>query len=72
MLDKTEGIVLKLLDTPKPALLFTIFTKKHGILSFIVKACEAVKKQAKGNILQPLNLLQLEIYLKRTTQFKPH
>lgn len=64
MLDKTEGIVLKTVRYAETSLIVTIFTKKHGILSFIVQGVRSSKNKQRGNILQPLNLLQLEIYLK--------
>ncbi len=64
MLDKTEGIVLKTTKYAESSLIVKIFTKKHGILSFMVQGVRSSKNKQKGNILQPLNCLNLEIYLK--------
>jgi DNA repair protein RecO (recombination protein O) len=64
MLDKTEGIVLKTTKYSESSLIVKIFTKKHGLLSFMVQGVRSSKNKQKGNILQPLNCLNLEIYLK--------
>ena len=64
MLDKTEGIVLKTVRYSESSLIVSIFTKKHGLLSFMVQGIRNSKNKQKGNILQPLNMLNLEIYLK--------
>ena len=64
MLDKTEGIVLKTIKYSESSVIVTIFTKKYGLLSFIVQGIRSNKNKQKGNILQPMNMLNLEIYLK--------
>ncbi len=64
MLDKTEGIVLKTTRYSESSVIATIFTKKHGVLSFMLQGIRSSKNKQKGNILQPLNMLNLEIYLK--------
>lgn len=64
MLDKTEGIVLKTTRYSESSVISRIFTKKYGLLSFIVQGVRSTKNKQKGNLLQPLNILQLEIYLK--------
>ena len=64
MLDKTEGIVLKTTRYSESSVIATIFTKKHGVLSFMLQGIRSSKNKQKGNILQPLNILNLEIYLK--------
>ncbi len=64
MLDKTEGIVLKTTRYSESSVIVKIFTKKYGILSFMVQGIRSSKNKQKGNILQPLNILNLEIYLK--------
>lgn len=64
MLDKTEGIVFKTTKYSETSVIATIFTKKYGLLSFILQGIRSNKNKNKGNILQPLNILNLEIYLK--------
>ncbi len=63
MLDKTEGIVLKNIKYSDSSIISKIFTKKHGLLSFMIKG---VRKQKKGggNIIQPIHFLDLDIYFK--------
>ncbi len=64
MLEKTEGIILKTTKYAETSLIAKIFTKKYGMLSFMVQGVRSSKAKQKGNILQPLNILQLDIYLK--------
>lgn len=64
MLDKTEGIVLKTTKYSESSIIARIFTKKYGLLSFILQGIRSSKNKQKGNILQTLNILNLEIYLK--------
>lgn len=64
MLDKTEGIVLKTVRYSESSLIVSIFTQKYGLLSFIVQGVRSSKNKQKGNILQPLVFLNLEIYIK--------
>lgn len=64
MLDKTEGIVLRTVRYSESSLIASIFTKKYGLLSFMVQGIRSSRNKQKGNILQPLNILTLEIHLK--------
>lgn len=64
MLDKTEGIVLKTTKYAESSIITNIFTKKYGLLSFIVQGIRSSRNKQKGNLIQPLNMLMLEIYLK--------
>ncbi|MFN8296165.1 MAG: DNA repair protein RecO [Chitinophagales bacterium] len=64
MLDKTEGIVLKTTKYAESSIITNIFTKKYGLLSFIVQGVRSSRNKQKGNLIQPLNMLTLEIYLK--------
>lgn len=64
MLDKTEGIVIRTTKYSESSVIASIFTKKYGLLSFIIPGIRSNKTKQKGNILQPLNILNLEIYLK--------
>jgi DNA repair protein RecO (recombination protein O) len=64
MLDKTEGIILKTTRYGETSIIAKIFTKKYGLLSFIIQGIRTAKNKQKGNLFQPLNILSLEIYLK--------
>ncbi len=64
MLDKTEGIILKTTKYSESSIIARIFTKKYGLLSFIIQGVRSSRNKQKGNILQPLNILQMDIYLK--------
>lgn len=63
MLEKTEGIVLSSLRYGDSSLITKILTKKHGLLSFMIKGARS-SKSGKGNLLQPLTILDLDIYFR--------
>lgn len=63
MLEKTEGLVLSSIKYAETSVIAKIFTRKFGILSFIVKGARN-SKTGKGNLLQPLNFLLLDIYYR--------
>ncbi|HMV13979.1 MAG TPA: DNA repair protein RecO [Chitinophagales bacterium] len=64
MLDKTEGIVLRQVRYAESSMIISIFTQKYGLLSFMVQGVRSNKSKQKGNMLQVLNILMLDIYLK--------
>ncbi len=64
MLDKTEGIVLRTVKYSESSVIAHIFTKKYGLLSFIIQGLRSSKNKQKGNLIQITNILQFEIYLK--------
>ncbi len=64
MLDKTEGIVLKTTKYSESSIIAKIFTQKYGVLSFMIQGVRSSRNKQKGNLIQPLNILNLEIYLK--------
>lgn len=64
MLDKTEGIVLKTTKYSESSIIAKVFTKKHGVLSFMVQGIRTSRNKQKGNLIQNLNILNLEVYLK--------
>ncbi len=66
MLEKTEGIVLKATRYGESSVIAKIFTKKFGLISFMLKGIRSNKSSKKGNIIQPLQMLQLNVYLKNT------
>lgn len=64
MLDFTEGIVLKTTKYSESSIIAKIFTKKYGVLSFIIQGIRSSKNKQKGNLFEPTNLLNLEIYFR--------
>lgn len=77
MLHKTPGIVLRAVKYGDTSLILSIFTELFGIQSYIVNGVRSSKpKAAKGNLLQPGNILDLVVYhheqknLQRISEFK--
>jgi DNA repair protein RecO (recombination protein O) len=62
MLEKTEGILFRSLRYGDTSLIVKIFTRKFGYLSFIVPGVRSSKSKQKGNLLQPMNILELDLY----------
>ncbi|WP_343305022.1 DNA repair protein RecO [Chitinophaga niabensis] len=77
MLHKTPGIVLRTVKYGDASVILSIFTELFGIQSYIVNGVRSSKpKAARGNILQPGNILDLVVYhndqknLHRISEFK--
>ncbi|HVI43576.1 MAG TPA: DNA repair protein RecO [Chitinophaga sp.] len=77
MLHKTRGIVLRTVKYGDTSLIVGIFTELFGMQSYIVNGARSSKpKAAKGNLLQPGNILELVVYhneiknLQRISEFK--
>lgn len=78
MLHKTPGIVLRTVKYGDTSVILSIFTELFGIQSYIVNGVRSSRpKAAKGNILQPGNILDLVVYhheqknIQRISEFKP-
>lgn len=70
MLAATEGIVLHFIKYGESSVIATIFTKDFGRQSYIVNASRSRKSKNKGGLLQPLFLLDLEVYQKQTREIQ--
>jgi DNA repair protein RecO (recombination protein O) len=77
MLHKTRGIVLRTIKYGDTSLIVSMFTELFGVQSYIVNGVRSSKpKAAKGNLLQPGNILELVVYhneiknLQRISEFK--
>lgn len=77
MLFKTEGIVLHVIRYRETSVIVKIFTDLFGIQSYIVNGVRSSKaRAAKGNLLQPGNILELVVYhreqknLQRISEYK--
>ena len=69
MLDKTHGIVLRSFKYSETSLISKIFTEKHGVLSFLVPGIRSSKNK-KGNVLQPGQLLEIDLYFRKNKNFQ--
>ncbi|RBL94199.1 DNA repair protein RecO [Chitinophaga flava] len=77
MLHKTRGIVLRTVKYGDTSVIVSIFTELFGLQSYIANGVRSSKpKAAKGNLLQPGNILELVVYhnelknLQRISEFK--
>lgn len=66
MIQKTRGIVLHHIKYSETSVIATIYTEKFGRQSFLIRGVRSKKASVKANILQPLFLLDLEVYYKPT------
>lgn len=64
MLEKTEGIVLKTTRFGETSIIAKIFTKKYGLISFMLKGIRSQKATKTASLIQPLQMLQLDISVK--------
>ena len=64
MLQKTRGIVLHSLKYGETGMITTIYTESFGRMSFLMQGIRARKSKVKGNHLQALFLVELEVYYK--------
>ena len=64
MLNKTRGIVLHHIKYSETSVIVTIYTETFGRQSYIINGVRSKKAKIKANILQPLFLLDMEVYHK--------
>jgi DNA repair protein RecO (recombination protein O) len=62
MLQKTKGLVIGLIKHSETSIICKIYTEKLGLQSYMVKGVRTSKSKSRANILQPLNILELEVY----------
>ncbi len=62
----TEGIVLHFIKYGESSVIATIFTRDFGRQSYIVNAARSRKSKNKASLLQPLFLVDLEAYQKKS------
>ncbi|CAL1521387.1 DNA repair protein RecO [Chitinophaga sp. MM2321] len=77
MLHKTRGIVIRTVKYGDTSVIVSVFTELFGLQSYIVNGVRSQKpKAARGNLLQPGNILDLVVYhneiknLQRISEFK--
>lgn len=64
MLHKTKGIVLHHIKYSDTSVIVTIYTEQFGRQSYIINGVRSKKAKIKASILQPLFLLDMEVYHK--------
>lgn len=64
MLFKTRGIVLHHIKYSETSVIVTIYTELFGRQSYLINGVRSKKAKIKANILQPLFLLDMEVYHK--------
>lgn len=77
MLHKTKGIVLHQFKYTDSSVIAHIYTERFGRQTYIFSGIRSKKSKGKINYLQPLHLLELEVYYKqksniqRIREFRP-
>lgn len=66
MLAATEGIVLHFIKYGESSVIATVFTREFGRQSYMVNASRSRKSKNKAGLLQPLFLLDMEVYQKQS------
>jgi len=67
MIVSTQGIVLQSIKYSDNSLIVKIFTKKHGVISFIVKNAFSKKSKQPSSYFSPLTILDI-IYNETSTE----
>ncbi|MFD2743380.1 MULTISPECIES: DNA repair protein RecO [Sphingobacterium] len=70
MILRTQGIALKLTDYSENSLVAQIFTRDHGLQSYLVQGAKKPKAKISLAILQPFHLLDMLVYHKDTNQLQ--
>lgn len=70
MLAATEGIVLHYIKYGESSVITTIFTREFGRQSYMVNASRSRKSINKASLLQPLFLVDLEVYQKQSREIQ--
>ena len=68
MLEKTRGIVLHSVKYSENSLVVVIYTEGFGRQSYMVSGVHSKKSARARRMLQPLDLLELEVYMKTSRE----
>lgn len=68
MLEKTRGIILHTVKYGDSSLIVTVYTEKFGRQAFLIHAVRSTRSKTKAGILQPLFIVDLEVYEKMTRE----
>lgn len=64
MLIKTEGIIFRSFKYSETSLIIDVFTKEHGLLSFIISGVRKKKSTVSAAMLQVMNIVDIVAYTK--------
>jgi DNA repair protein RecO (recombination protein O) len=64
VLEKTRGIILHTVKYGDNSLIMTVYTEKFGRQSYIINSARSSRSKNKAGLLQPLFIVDLEVYLK--------
>lgn len=70
MLEKTRGIVFHSVKYGDNSLILTIYTEKFGRQSLIINAARNSKSKNRAGLLQPLFIVDMEIYQKKNREIQ--
>ena len=70
MLGKTRGVILHTVKFGDHGLIVTLYTVEYGRQSYIMNAVRGTKSGNKAAILQPLFILEAEVYLKKSREIQ--
>ncbi len=62
MLQHTRGIVFRSVKYGETSLISKVYTEQFGIQSYIIKGARSGKSKTKAALLQPLSLLDMQVY----------
>jgi DNA repair protein RecO (recombination protein O) len=65
MLEKTRGIILHTVKYGDNSLIMTVYTEKFGRQSYMINGARSSRSKNKAGLLQPLFIVDLEIYQKK-------
>lgn len=64
MLQKTKGIALKITNYSESSIVAQVFTETLGLQSYLINGARKPKAKIHVNMLQPLHLLDMVVYVK--------
>ncbi len=70
MLGKTRGVILQTVKYGDHSLIVTLYTLEYGRQSYILNAARGTRKGNKTAIMQPLFILEADVYLKKSREIQ--
>lgn len=64
MITKTKGVILHSLKYGETSIIAKVFTREHGLQSYIIPGVRKQKSKIKQNLFQPLSVVDLVAYHK--------
>ena len=66
MLTKTPAIVLRVVDYGETSSIATLYTRTHGLLSFLVNGVRSATSRGKASMLRPMSILELSCMVRES------